>query len=106
MEIILTDSRGSQFCKVATFEQANTAAKAVIKRRRWSDLYYKITFDEGTETEGSIDLEPRTFHQPHLSHIITNHLKTWWTNVSNSKASYLPEDYKQFCKRLLTLSNL
>ena len=82
MKIILTSSIGTTFAKVDTFENANVAAKAIFKCNYWSDLYYDIFFDDGTQTAGSIDLEPQSFHKPHQQSIFTTHLKTWWGNIS------------------------
>lgn len=102
MKIILFDSQGNTFASVTTWDAANVAAKAVFKRQNWSDLYYDIFFDDGTQTGGSIDLEPESFHKPHQSQIFTWHLKTFWTNVSKSKPlPYLSQSDIDFCKTLL-----
>lgn len=108
MKILLSSSTGSKFAEVDNFTNANVAAKAVFKCNYWSDLYYDILFDDGTQTAGSIDLEPQSFHKPHQNIIFTNHLKTWWGNVSRITPNeygfmkgFTQEDI-DFCKKLLT----
>lgn len=86
MRITLTDSRGHKFASCASWEAANVAAKAIFKRQCWSDLYYLIETDELT-VNGSIDLEPKSFHKPHQHKIFTWHLKTFWGNVARSSPS-------------------
>ena len=104
MKIILFDSTGSKFATVDNWSKANEAAKAIFKRNYWSDLYYEIFFEDGTQTCGSIDLEPASFHKPHQKTIFTTHLKTFWTNLSNvtpPKYGLTIEDI-DFTKKLLT----
>jgi hypothetical protein len=81
MIIRLTDSRGSLFAEVSSFEAANVAAKAVWRRNNWSDIHYFIEFDDLQECHGSIDIEPHDFFAPNCSQIITWHLKTFWGNM-------------------------
>lgn len=103
MKIILSDSKGATFAKVTNWSDANTAAKAIFKRQYWSDLYYDILFDDGTQTGGSIDLEPESFHKPHQKELFTTHLKTFWSNVSKTTPKpYLTQKDINFCKTLLT----
>lgn len=103
MKIILSNSDGNKFATVQSWESANLAAKAVFKRNYWSDLYYDIFFDDNTQTCGSIDLEPSSFHKPHQNNIFTWHLKTFWTNVSKSEPkTYLTQEDINFTKKLLT----
>lgn len=103
MKIILSDYNGSKFATVTTWEKANEAAKAIYRRNRWSDLIYDIFFDDGTQTAGSIDLEPHSFHKPHQNQIFTTHLRTFWGNVSKQQPGKygLTADDIQFCKTLL-----
>ncbi len=103
MTIVLFDSNGSTFASVTSFEMANVAAKAVFKRQFWSNLYYDIFFDDNTQTAGSIDLEPESFHKPHQNELFTWHLRTFWTNVSKSKPlPYLTQEDIDFTAKLLT----
>jgi len=82
MKIQLTDSRGHLFANVGNWDDANLVAKSIFKRQYWSDLYYSITFDDGESINGSIDLEPTSFHKPHQNSIFLTHLKTYWGNIS------------------------
>lgn len=103
MKILLTTREGKIFTQVNTWDAANVAAKAVIKHFTYSDLYYSITFDNGEEVAGSIDLEPRSFHTPYWNCIVTKHLKTFWTNISKlpaPKYGLTQEDIEE-CKKLL-----
>lgn len=85
--ITLTDSTGlTLFAAVNSWDAANVAAKSVFKRRYWSDLYYNIKFHDGEEISGSIDLEPHSFHVPHINSIVTTHLRTFWGNISKLPA--------------------
>lgn len=104
MKIILSDSTGKKFTTLAEWEAANVAAKAIFKKQYWSDLYYEIFFNDGTEVTGSIDLEPKSFHDPHINKIFTNHLQTFWGNISKlQQPKYgLTSADIDFCKTLLT----
>ena len=82
MRIQLTDSKGNLFAMLSNWDDANLAAKSIFKRDYWSDLYYSITFEDGESINGSIDLEPKSYHKPHQNNIILNHLKTYWGNIS------------------------
>jgi hypothetical protein len=105
MIIRLTDSRGSLFAQVASFEAANLAARAIWKRDKWSDIHYFIEFDDLQETHGSIDIEPHDFFARNQRQIITWHLKTFWGNIvkhgANLPYSISSEDIS-FFKFLLT----
>lgn len=102
MKIILSTTDGNKFAEVNSWEKANEAAKAIFKRQYWSDIVYDIWMTDGTQVSGSIDLEPSCFHKPHQKNIITNHLKTFWTNVSKSSPKpYLTQENIKFCKNLL-----
>ena len=104
MKIILSDSRDNIFTHAGSWEDANIACKAIFKRQNYSDIYYAITFDDGREIGGAIDIEPESFHKPHQSTIFTWHLKTWWTNISRlpaPKYSLTQADIDE-CKVLLT----
>ncbi len=104
MKITLSNSNKKIFAIVTSWDDANIAAKSILKRQYWSDLYYSIEFENGKEISGSIDLEPNDFHKPHQSNIITTHLKTFWGNVSRLNPSnyygYTEEDINE-CKTLL-----
>lgn len=103
MRISLFDSTASHFATVNNWSDANVAAKAIFKRQNWSDLYYDIFFDDGTQTGGSIDLEPESFHKPHQNEIFTWHLRTFWTNISKSKPlPHLTQEDIDFTAKLLT----
>lgn len=102
MKIILSNSDGKTFAVVYNWSAANVASKAIFKRQYWSDLYYDITFDDGTHTSGSIDLEPECFHKSHQNEIFTWHLETFWSNVSKSTPlPYLKQSDIDYAKRLL-----
>ena len=104
MKITLSNSDKKVFTTVTSWESANIAAKAIIKRNKWSDIKYSIVFDTGEEANGSIDLEPRSFHKPYLNCIVTKHLKTWWNNISRLQApkfGFTQTDI-DYCKSLLT----
>lgn len=102
MKIILSNSNGSTFATVNNWQDANTAAKAIFKRQYWSDLYYDIFFQDGTQTAGSIDLEPASFHKPHQKELFTTHLKTFWGNISKATPKpYLSQEDIDFCKNSL-----
>lgn len=102
MKITLSTDNGHIFTTVRDWNTANEAAKAIFKRKYWSDLYYDITFDDATQTAGSIDLEPQSFHKPHQENLFTWHLKTFWGNVSKETPKvYLSQEYINECKNLL-----
>lgn len=103
MKIILTTSTGKIFAEVQTLREANIAAKSVFKRNYWSDLYYHIMFDDGSETSGSIDLEPAEFHKPHQNNLFTWHLNTYWNNII--KSDFIPGDAKHKFKQMLVHIN-
>jgi len=75
--ITLTTTTGKLFATVETLQDADVVARAVIKRG-YSDLCYHI---HETDTAGSIDLEPYSFHAPHIKRIVSNHLQTFWGNI-------------------------
>lgn len=102
MIITLTTTDGSKFATFATFEEANHAAR-YIYRRRYSDILYSITLPNGEEAAGSIDLEPHSFHAGHQRKIITNHIRTFWGNVSKlTPGKYgIPGEFINFCRRNL-----
>lgn len=102
MKITLSNSDGKLFATVSAWDLANLAARAIFKRNYWSDLYYHIIFDDGNEVAGSIDLEPYSFHAPKQKELFTQHLKTFWSNVSKSEPKpYLSEQDINYCKQLL-----
>ncbi len=81
MKIKLTSSNKCLLLDYTSdFTKANVIAKALIKRG-YSDVYYTLEH-EGEVLAGSIDLEPQSFHAPHLSHVVTWHLLTYLGNVS------------------------
>ena len=102
-KIMLFSSTPSKFATVSSWDAANVAAKAVFKKQYWSDLYYDIIFDDGTQTSGSIDLEPYSFHKDHQNELFTWHLRTFWTAVSKQKPlPYLTQEDIDFTANLLT----
>ena len=103
MKILITDSENKIFANVQSFDLANIAAKAILKKG-YSDLYYHITFNNGINYNGSIDLEPKSFHQDHINNIFLNHLKTYWGNVSRAdlkKYPFITIEHIEECKKLL-----
>lgn len=87
MTIQLTSSNGNLLLPMCNdFNKANQIAKALI-RKGYSDVYYIIEQGE-LSLEGSIDLEPQSFHAPHLNKVVTNHLETWLGNVSKLTANW------------------
>ena len=102
MKIELTSSNKKTFATLNSWEDANQATKAIFKRNFWSDLYYKITFEDGTIAKGVIDLEPQSFHKPHQNSILLTHCKTYWTNVSKTTPKpYLLQCDIDYFKKLL-----
>ena len=103
MIIHLSTYHGEKFTTVTSWDQANQAARAIFKRDTWSDLVYQIIFDDGNETAGSIDLEPQSFHTRHQREIVTNHMRTFWGNVSKQKPGKygLTQEDINFTKGLL-----
>jgi len=107
MNIKLTTTDGRLFANVDNWNDANIAAKSIFKRQYYSDLCYDITFDDGTQVNGSIDLEPQCFHKGHQNTIITTHLKTFWTNITEVKLPHFQiteSDIKHFAFLLTKLA--
>lgn len=98
MKIELFSHRDFVFAICDTYEQANVAMKAIVKREYWSDVMYDIKFDDGREASGSIDIEPRSFFNGKLNCVFTEHIKTFWTNVSNATV----EKYPWLTKEVIT----
>lgn len=99
MKTTLTTSDNKILVSNATPEQANVALKSIHRRNRHSDIYYHIQFNNGQHVTGSIDMEPRSFHQPHKDTILTTHILTYWGNVAKAdlkKYPWLDEDSKKF----------
>lgn len=106
MTITLTDSRKHLFAQVNNWDEANIAARSVFKRKYWSDLYYSIKFDDGNEVDGSIDLEPYSFHARQQRELFTKHLKTFWGNISKSAGKYsITHEDAEWAAKLLTHLN-
>lgn len=104
MNITLKSSDGHTFTVSRGWENANAAARAVFKRRYYSDLHYLIIFDDGDGIEGVIDLEPYDFHARHQREIVTTHLRTFWGNIAKIKPphwGFTAADVER-CKKLLT----
>ena len=86
MTIKLENTQGNLFAKVSSLQEANNAMAAIVKRNYWSDLFYEICFDSGNSIQGSIDLEPKGFHEKLKP--FTNHLNTFWTNILKSQREW------------------
>ncbi len=82
MKIQLTDFNGNIFAEANNWNDTNIAVKAIFKRRYWSNVYYNLKLDGFTKVYGQIDLEPRSFWERRQNTIVTEHLKTFWTNIS------------------------
>lgn len=94
---------GKAITKVNSFELANVACKALFKQQKWSDIYYTITFADGKEVVGAIDIEPESHFKPFQGTIFTTHLKTFWTNVSKAKPiAYITQNDIDECASLLS----
>lgn len=103
MTITLLNSNNRIFAVACSWEMANRLAKKFFIKNLGSDLYYAI--DLGAEqAAGSIDLEPRSFHEGHKDSIITTHLATWWGNIAKlTKPTFgIETEFVEQCKRLLS----
>lgn len=104
MQIILNSTFNTCFASVNSWEQANTAARAIWKRNKYSDIAYKITFDDGETASGTIDIEPKSHFAPVNRNILTWHLKTFWTNISKADRTrypYVSEEEQEYFKKML-----
>jgi hypothetical protein len=99
--IILKSIDGGVFVDTNSMDKANESLYGIWKRGNWSDVFYVITFEDGEKIEGSIDLEPRSFHKPHKYKILTWHINTFWKNVARTNAPYIPEEEKKFAKNIV-----
>jgi hypothetical protein len=99
--VTLTTYDGGVIVKDASVAKANEALYYFWKRQAGSDAYYFITFDDGETLEGSIDLEPHSFHEDHKHNILTWHINTFWNNFANSDYSYISKEDKEDAKRLI-----
>jgi hypothetical protein len=93
MEITLI--AGKTEYKVHTFYLANRYAYHIWELDNYSDLEYLIV-DGDFRLEGSIDLEPRDFHRSHRRRILTNHLRTFWSNVAKCKHTWQVSEADKF----------
>jgi hypothetical protein len=100
-KIVLSSSDGKVFVDTTSVDKANEGLKGVWKRKRYSDVYYDITFDDGFELSGSIDLEPHSFHKGHEDKILTWHLNTFWNNVARSDKGYISQEHKDYAKNIV-----
>jgi hypothetical protein len=108
LQITLTSSREGLFVKTDNFQDANIALKAILRRKKYSDVYYHIQ-DNNVDQIGSIDLEPESFHKPHQNRILSNHLLTFWTNISKMdkpKPGFTKSDIQYFTRLLNYLKPL
>ena len=77
MKIELMTTYSTKFATVYSWNAANEAMKAIWNRNYWSDVRYKITFDDLETVTGTIDIEPHSFFAPVKRSILTTHLKTF-----------------------------
>lgn len=102
LSITLTSSNQGVFIKTDNFKDANIALKAILRRKYYSDVYYHIKAID-MDQSGSIDMEPEMFHKPHQDRILSNHLLTFWTNISQldkPKMGFSQLDIEYFTKLL------
>lgn len=67
------------------FRFADQALREILDKRLYSDIYYTITYDDGYELYGSIDLEPISFWKDKGSPL-TGHLSYFWKKMSEASA--------------------
>lgn len=103
-EITLSTYDNSVFAKnIASFAKANEVIYFVWKSGKYSNVRYKLEYQDGETIEGVIDIEPKEFHAPHKNNILSWHLKTYWGNVAKSSPlPYLPQSYIDEAKELIT----
>jgi hypothetical protein len=92
---------GKDFYEGINIQDADAALYHIWKRKKYSDVAYEIEFENGTELEGSIDLEPHDFHADHKHHILSWHIKNLWKNISESNYSFISQEDKDFGKDLI-----
>ncbi len=102
-EITLSTYDNSVFAKnLLSFEKANEVIYFVWKSGKYSNVRYKLEYQDGETIEGVIDIEPKEFHAPHKNNILSWHLKTYWGNVAKSSAlPYLPQKFIDEAKELV-----
>jgi hypothetical protein len=105
-EVELEDSMGNKFFEGKSIAAADEAMYHIWKRGNWSDVQYEIEFEDGSEVEGSIDLEPKSFHAEHKKNILSWHLQTYWGNVSKTDKPYIQPEMKEFAKNLISKYDL
>lgn len=103
-EITLSTYDHSVFAKnLPSFEKANEVIYFVWKSGKYSNVRYKLEYQDGETIEGVIDIEPKEFHAPHKNNILSWHLKTYWGNVAKSSAlPYLPQKFIDEAKELVS----
>jgi hypothetical protein len=101
MEITLI--AGKTEYKVHTFYLANKYAYHIWELDNHSNLEYYVR-DNNFYWQGSIDLEPRSFHQPHKRRIVTTHITTVCHNLLKENRHWLlPHVNKYAALELLSL---
>ena len=98
---VTLESNSGVLVSDASVSKANEALYYFWKRNKHSDVYYDITFEDGETLEGSIDLEPHSFHEDHKHNILTWHINTFWNNVAKSDYSYIPKEDKEEAIKLV-----
>ncbi len=97
------DADFSNAKELHSWEAANKDVKSLVGQV--SDVYYKITWEDGEVREGSVDLEPRSDYK-NKKEILSNWIFNFLTNLSKAK----PEDIKglygpdaiDYAKRMIT----
>lgn len=84
MNKIILSATNTPLIEVFSWEQANNVIKAIWNAKKFSNVEYKLHFDFGVQ-QGTIDIEPRSHFMPYKETILTTHLKTFWSNLSNAK---------------------
>jgi hypothetical protein len=102
----LETTDGNKITEQTSIPKADEALYYFWKIDKYSDVVYKITFEDGETLEGIIDLEPKEFHEGHKFNILTWHINTFWNNVARSNRSYISQSNKDEAKRLVDNYNL
>jgi len=88
--VVLSDDNEKVFVDTPSMVQANEVLYGIWNSNKYSDVYYDITFEDGKEISGSIDLEPHSFHKGHEKKILTWHLLTFYNNLAKlSSLNYI-----------------
>lgn len=93
--VVLSDDNDKVFIDTPSMAQANEVLYGIWNSNKYSDVIYEITFEDGKEISGSIDLEPHSFHKGHEKKILTWHLLTYYNNVAKISSLDYVGDVKE-----------